>query len=45
MARRAPPSSDYWTNDASVSEVERRNKLHVWFLAEHVIDMPLERVR
>jgi hypothetical protein len=45
MARCAPASSDYWTNDAIVSEVVRRNKLHVWFLAEHVIEMPLERVR
>jgi starvation-inducible DNA-binding protein len=45
MARRAAESSDDATNDAIVSEVGRRNKLQVWFLAEHVVDRPLKRVR
>jgi hypothetical protein len=43
MARRAAESSDDVTNDAIVSEVGRRNKLQVWFLAEHVIDMTRAR--
>jgi starvation-inducible DNA-binding protein len=28
-------------NDQLVSDVIRSNELHVWFVAEHVVDMPL----
>ena len=41
MARRAAESGDDGTNDLLVSDVIRRNELHAWFLAEHVIDVPL----
>jgi starvation-inducible DNA-binding protein len=44
MARRASESGDDGTNDAIVSDVIRRNELQVWFLAEHVVEMPLARV-
>jgi starvation-inducible DNA-binding protein len=40
MARRAVDSGDDGTNDLIVSDVIRR-KLQVWFVAEHVVDMPL----
>jgi starvation-inducible DNA-binding protein len=43
MARRAAESGDDGTNDLLVSEVIRRNEQHAWFLAEHVIDVPLVR--
>ena len=41
MARRAAEGSDDGTNDLLVSDVIRRNELQVWFVAEHVVDMPL----
>jgi len=41
MARRAAESGDDGTNDLLVSDVIRRNELQAWFLAEHVIDVPL----
>jgi starvation-inducible DNA-binding protein len=41
MARRASESGDDGTNDLIVSDVIRRNELHVWFVAEHVVDVPL----
>ena len=43
MARRAADSGDDGTNDLLVSEVVRRNEQQAWFLAEHVIDVPLVR--
>jgi starvation-inducible DNA-binding protein len=43
MARLAAKSGDDGTNDLLVSEVVRRNELQAWFLAEHVIDVPLVR--
>src|SRR5215831_8698942 len=43
MARRAADGGDDGTNDLLVSEVVRRNELQAWFLAEHVIDVPLVR--
>jgi starvation-inducible DNA-binding protein len=43
MARRAADSGDDGTNDLLVSEIIRRNELQAWFLAEHVIDVPLAR--
>ena len=43
MARRAAESGDDGTNDLLVSDVIRRNELQVWFVAEHVVEMPLVR--
>src|SRR6201981_422970 len=41
MARRAAETGDDGTNDLRVSDVIRRNELEVWFVAEHVVDVPL----
>lgn len=41
MARRAAEAGDDGTNDLIVSDVIRSNELQVWFVAEHVVDMPL----
>jgi starvation-inducible DNA-binding protein len=43
MARRAAESGDDGTNDLLVSDVIRRNEQQAWFLAEHVVDVPLVR--
>jgi len=40
MARRATEGGDDGTNDLIMSDVIRRNELHVWFLAAHVFEMP-----
>src|SRR6188472_585606 len=41
MARRAAEGGDDGTNDLIVSGVIRSNELQVWFVAEHVVDVPL----
>jgi starvation-inducible DNA-binding protein len=41
MARLAAEHGDDGTNDLIVSDVIRGNELQVWFVAEHVVDMPL----
>jgi starvation-inducible DNA-binding protein len=41
LARRASAIGDDGTNDLVVSEVLRRNELQVWFLSEHLVDVPL----
>ena len=41
MARLAAEHDDDGTNDLIVSDVIRRNELQVWFVAEHVVDVPL----
>src|SRR5262247_232665 len=41
MARRAAEAGDDGTNDLVVSDVIRTNELQVWFVAEHVVEMPL----
>jgi starvation-inducible DNA-binding protein len=41
MARRAAERGDDGTNDLLVSDVIRGNELQVWFVAEHVVEMPL----
>ena len=41
MARRAEDAGDHGTNDLLVSDVIRRTELQVWFVAEHVVTMPL----
>ena len=43
MARQAAEAGDDGTNDLLVSNVLRTNELQVWFLAEHVVDVPLVR--
>jgi starvation-inducible DNA-binding protein len=41
MARLAAEHGDDGTNDLIVSAVIRGNELQVWFVAEHVVDVPL----
>ena len=41
MARRAAEAGDDGTNDLIVSGVIRRNELQVWFVAEHVVNVPI----
>jgi starvation-inducible DNA-binding protein len=41
MARQAAERGDDGTNDLVVSNVIRQNELQVWFVAEHVVDVPL----
>jgi starvation-inducible DNA-binding protein len=41
MARKAAEEGDDGTNDVLVSNVIRTNEMHVWFVGEHVVDMPL----
>jgi starvation-inducible DNA-binding protein len=43
MARQAAASGDDGTNDLLVSDVIRGNEKQVWFLSEHVVDVPLVR--
>jgi len=43
LARRASELGDDGTNDLVVSEVLRTNELQVWFLSEHLVDVPLVR--
>jgi starvation-inducible DNA-binding protein len=40
-AEEASEAGDEGTNDLLVSNVVRTNELQVWFLAEHVVDVPL----
>ena len=41
LARRASELGDDGTNDLVVSEVLRTNELQIWFLSEHLVNMPL----
>jgi starvation-inducible DNA-binding protein len=41
MARQASDAGDDGTNDLIVSDVIRSNELEVWFLAEHLVAVPL----
>jgi starvation-inducible DNA-binding protein len=41
LARRADELGDDGTNDLIVSDVLRPNELQVWFLSEHLVEMPL----
>jgi starvation-inducible DNA-binding protein len=41
MARRAAEAGDDGTNDLIVSAVIRRNELQVWFVAEHIVNVPI----
>ena len=40
-ARKASDLGDDGTNDLLVSDVLRTNEMQVWFLAEHLVDVPL----
>lgn len=41
LAERSSRVGDQGTNDLVVSEVLRTNELQVWFLSEHLVDVPL----
>jgi len=41
MARQAAASGDDGTNDLLISDIVRGNEKQVWFLSEHVVDLPL----
>jgi starvation-inducible DNA-binding protein len=43
MAKQAAKDGDDGTNDLLVSDVIRTNELQVWFVSEHVVDVPLVR--
>ncbi len=45
MARLAADREDDGTNDLLVSDVIRTNELQAWFIAEHVVDAPVVRVK
>lgn len=45
FARRASELGDDGTNDLVVSEVLRGNELQMWFLSEHLVDVPLVRAK
>src|SRR2546423_962951 len=41
MARRASTLGDDGTNDMLISDVLRANEMQVWFLSEHLVEVPL----
>ena len=41
MARQAAKQGDEGTNDLLVSDVIRRNEMQVWFLSQHLVNVPL----
>ena len=41
IAKQAADAGDDGTNDPVVSEIIQTNELQVWFLAEHLVDVPL----
>lgn len=41
LARRADELGDDGTNDLLISQVLRTNELQIWFLSEHLVEMPL----
>lgn len=43
MAKQATDAGDDGTNDLLVSNVIRTNELQVWFVSEHVVDVPVVR--
>jgi starvation-inducible DNA-binding protein len=43
VAERADNLGDSGTNDLLVSQVLRSNELQVWFLSEHLVEMPLAK--
>ena len=45
LAQRASTLGDDGTNDLVVSEVLRTNELQVWFLSEHLVNVPLAEAK
>ena len=45
MARQAAEAGDDGTNDLLVSDVIRTNEKQVWFVSEHLVDVPLVRAK
>ncbi len=45
LGERAEKLGDAGTNDLAVSDVLRTNELQVWFLSEHLVNMPLTEAR
>ncbi len=43
LARRASEIGDDGSNDLVISDVLRTNELQVWFLSEHLVEVPLAR--
>jgi len=43
MATQAEEAGDDGTNDLVVSDVIRTNEMQVWFVSQHLVDMPLVR--
>jgi starvation-inducible DNA-binding protein len=41
LAKKAQDLGDDGTNDLLISDVVRTNELQVWFLSEHLVEMPL----
>jgi len=41
LARRASELGDDGSNDLLISDVLRTNELQVWFVSEHLVDVPL----
>jgi starvation-inducible DNA-binding protein len=41
VARRATQIGDDGTNDLLISQILRTNELQMWFLSEHLVNMPL----
>jgi starvation-inducible DNA-binding protein len=41
MARQSTEAGDDGTNDLIVSNIVRTNELQVWFISEHLVDVPL----
>jgi starvation-inducible DNA-binding protein len=45
FARRASELGDDGTNDLLVSQILRTNELQMWFLSEHLVEMPLVKAQ
>ncbi len=41
VAKEAADLGDDGTNDLLISDVVRTNELQVWFISEHLVEMPL----
>ena len=41
MAKQAASDGDDGTNDLIVSNIIRTHEMQVWFIAEHLVDVPL----
>lgn len=45
LAKKAQDLGDDGTNDLLISDVVRTNELQVWFISEHLVEMPLVHAR